>query len=304
MNQKDWIEYFEVINDRKPTPQEFAAAKEAGEFVSASPNLQQTVSIEKTTRVNQQGQDQSFNVGTQQITQPVTPEFGSMDKLPKPKRKLTKKTKTVVFSILGVLTAILLIVGGYSLWRYQSGKLASGVYEEVYGEYYDYEKKKWIEIKKESAKDGVPLYDFVVVKGDNYQYHSFWKLDSGSYVNPTDYDSTVNPLKLYPLEKQAKFQMAFSEYESEFTKLRKNYPKFINDTYFDVKESYQKKSKTTVLYEKNGDMFTEKNYDEDGKLFLKRTFRRLSKEDSRERLADYDRAVEEDKKERQEDSDD
>lgn len=51
-------------------------------------------------------------------------------------------------------------------------------------------------------------------------------------------------------------------------------------------------------------MFTEKNYDEDGKLFLKRTFRRLSKEDSRERLADYDRAVEEDKKERQEDSDD
>ena len=36
MNQKDWIEYFEVINDRKPTPQEFAAAKEAGEFESDS----------------------------------------------------------------------------------------------------------------------------------------------------------------------------------------------------------------------------------------------------------------------------
>lgn len=67
----------------------------------------------------------------------------------------------------------------------------------------------------------MPLYDFVVVKGDNYQYHSFWKLDSGSYVYPTDYDSTVNTLKLYPWEKQAKFQMSFSEYESEFTKLRK-----------------------------------------------------------------------------------
>ena len=304
MNQKDWIEYFEVINDRKPTPQEFAAAKEAGEFESDSLNPQQTVSIEKPTQVNQQSIAQSVKVSAQQITQPDTPAVESMDKVPKPKKKFTKKTKTIVFSILGVLTAILLIVGGYSLWRYQSGKLASGVYEEVYGEYYDYEKKKWIEIKKESAKDGVPLYDFVVVKGDNYQYHSFWKLDSGSYVYPTDYDSTVNTLKLYPWEKQAKFQMSFSEYESEFTKLRKNYPKFINDTYFEVKESYQKKSKTTVLYEKNGDMFTEKNYDEDGKLFLKRTFRRLSKEDSRERLADYDRAVEEDKKERQEDSDD
>lgn len=304
MNQKDWIEYFEVINDRKPTPQEFAAAKEAGEFESDSLNPQQTVSIEKPTQVNQQSMAQSVKVSAQQITQPDTPAVESMDKVPKPKKKFTKKTKTIVFSILGVLTAILLIVGGYSLWRYQSGKLASGVYEEVYGEYYDYQNKKWIEIKKESAKDGVPLYDFVVVKGDNYQYHSFWKLDSGSYVNPTDYDSTVNTLKLYSWEKQAKFQMSFSEYESEFTKLRKNYPKFINDTYFDVKESYQKKSKTTVLYEKNGDMFTEKNYDEDGKLFLKRTFRRLSKEDSRERLADYDRAVEEDKKERQEDSDD
>lgn len=304
MNQKDWIEYFEVINDRKPTPQEFAAAKEAGEFVSASPNLQQTVSIEKTTRVNQQDWDQSVNIDTQKITQPATPKFESMDKLPKPKRKLTKKTKTVVFSILGVLIAILLIVGGYSLWRYQSGKIASGVYGAVNFEYYDYEKKKWIDIKKESAKDGVPLYDFVVVKGDNYQYHSFWKFDSGSYVYPTDYDSTVNTLKLNPWEKQAKFQMSFSEYESELTKLRKNYPKFANDAYSDVKESYQKRSKTTVLYEKNGDMFTEKSYDEDGKLFLKRTLRRLSKEDSRERLADYDRAVEEDKKERQEDSDD
>ena len=247
MNQKDWIEYFEVINDRKPTPQEFAAAKEAGEFESDSLNPQQTVSIEKPTQVNQQSMAQSVKVSAQQITQPDTPAVESMDKVPKPKKKFTKKTKTIVFSILGVLTAILLIVGGYSLWRYQSGKLASGVYEEVYSEYYDYQNKKWIEIKKESAKDGVPLYDFVVVKGDNYQYHSFWKLDSGSYVNPTDYDSTVNTLKLYPWEKQAKFQMSFSEYESEFTKLRKNYPKFINDTYFDVKESYQKKSKTTVL---------------------------------------------------------
>lgn len=304
MNQKDWIEYFEVINDRKPTPQEFVTARAAGEFVSDNPKSQQTVSIEKQTQVNQQVQDPSFNVDTQQITQPATLAFESMYKVPKPKKKLTKKTKTIVFSILGVFTAILLIVGGYSLWRYQSGKLASGVYGAVNFEYYDYEKKKWIDIKKESAKDGVPLYDFVVVKGDNYQYHSFWKFDSGSYVYPTEYDSTVNTLKLNPWEKQAKFQMSFSEYESELTKLRKNYPKFANDAYSDAKESYQKRSKTTVLYEKNGDMFTEKSYDEDGKLFLKRTFRRLSKEDSRERLADYDKAVEEDKKERQEDSDD
>ena len=304
MNQKDWIEYFEEINGRKPTPQEFVTAREAGEFESDSLNPQQTVSIEKSTQVNQQSIAQSVNVSDQQIIQPATPKFDNMYKLPKPKKKLTKKTKTIVFSILGVFTAILLIVGGYSLWRYQSGKIASGVYEEVYFEYYDYKKKKWIDNKKYAAEEGVELYDFVVVKGDNYQYHTFEKSDSDSYVYPDDYDSTVNFLKLYPWEKQAKFKMSFSEYESELTKLRKNYPKYANHNYSDFKESYQNREGTTVSYEKNGDTFTEKRYDEDGELFYKRTFRLLSKKASKERLDDYDKAVEEDKKERQEDSDD
>ena len=303
MNQKDWIEYFEEINGRKPTPQEFVTAREAGEFESDSLNPQQTVSIEKSTQVNQQSIAQSVNVSDQQIIQPATPKFDNMYKLPKPKKKLTKKTKTIVFSILGVFTAILLIVGGYSLWRYQSGKLASGVYEQVNFEYYDYDKKKWIDNKKYAAKEGVELYDFVVVKGDKYLYHIFKKDDSDSYVYPDDYDSTVNILKLYPWEKQAKFQMSFSEYESELTKLRKSYPKYAKHNYSDVNESYQD-AKITFLYEKDGDTFTVKQYDEDGKLSYKSTFRRLSKDASRERLADYDKAVAEDKKERQEDSDD
>lgn len=304
MNQKDWIEYFEEINGRKPTPQEFVTARAAGEFVSDNPKSQQMGAVDKPTRVNQQDWDQSVNIDTQKTTQPATPAFESMYKAPKPKKKLTKKTKTIVFSILGVVTAILLIVGGYSLWRYQSGKIASGVYEEVYFEYYDYKKKKWIDNKKYAAEEGVELYDFVVVKGDNYQYHTFEKSDSDSYVYPDDYDSTVNFLKLYPWEKQAKFKMSFSEYESELRKLRKNYPKYANHNYSDFKESYQNREGMTVSYEKNGDTFTEKRYDEDGELFYKRTFRLLSKKASKERLDDYDKAVEEDKKERQEDSDD
>ena len=304
MNQRDWIEYFEEINGRKPTPQEFVTARAAGEFVSDNPKSQQTGAVDKPTQVNQQSMAQSVKVSTQQITQPDTPTFESMYKVPKPKKTLTKKTKTIVFSILGAVTAILLIVGGYSLWRYQSGKIASGVYEEVYFESYDYEKKKWIDFKKDAAKGDLELYGFVVVKGDSYQYHPFGKVDSDRYVYPDYYDSTVNILKLYPWEKQAKYQMSFSEYESELKKLRKNYPEYVNDTYPDFKESYQNRSKVTVLYEKSGDTFTEKRYDKDGKLFSKRTFRRLSKEASKKRLADYDKAVEEDKKERQEDSDD
>ena len=33
MNQKDWVEYFEAVNGRKPSMQEFQAAREKGEFV-------------------------------------------------------------------------------------------------------------------------------------------------------------------------------------------------------------------------------------------------------------------------------
>lgn len=32
MNQKEWIEAFEKVNNRKPSPQEFKEAKEAGDF--------------------------------------------------------------------------------------------------------------------------------------------------------------------------------------------------------------------------------------------------------------------------------
>ena len=30
MNQKDWVEYFEAVYDRKPTMQEFQEAREKG----------------------------------------------------------------------------------------------------------------------------------------------------------------------------------------------------------------------------------------------------------------------------------
>ena len=33
MNQRDWVEYFEAINGRKPSMQEFQEAREKGEFV-------------------------------------------------------------------------------------------------------------------------------------------------------------------------------------------------------------------------------------------------------------------------------
>ena len=37
MNQKEWVEYFEAVNGRKPSMQEFQAAREKGEFVVNKP---------------------------------------------------------------------------------------------------------------------------------------------------------------------------------------------------------------------------------------------------------------------------
>ena len=38
MNQKDWVEYFEAVNGRKPSMQEFQEAREKGEFVVNKPD--------------------------------------------------------------------------------------------------------------------------------------------------------------------------------------------------------------------------------------------------------------------------
>ena len=302
MNQRDWIEYFEEINGRKPTPQEFVTARAAGEFVSDNPKSQQTGAVDKPTQVNQQSMAQFVKVSTQQITQPDTPTFESMYKVPKPKKTLTKKTKTIVFSILGAVTAILLIVGGYSLWRYQSGKIASGVYEVASSEYYDEDNKKWRNYKEEMGEYGEVL-DFIVIKGNSYKYNYFTKSDSTSYVLPENYDSDMDVMRILPWRKQIIPFESLSEYKDELHKFKSKYPKYVDDN-FDASKNYKEALKLKILYRKEGDSFTEKRYDENGKLFYKRTFRLLSKKASKERLDDYDRAVEEDKKEYQEDSDD
>ena len=39
MNQQEWIEYFELVNGRKPTPAELSQAQAAGEFILERPNI-------------------------------------------------------------------------------------------------------------------------------------------------------------------------------------------------------------------------------------------------------------------------
>ncbi|HEM5087573.1 TPA: superinfection immunity protein [Streptococcus suis] len=52
MNQKDWVEYFEAMNGRKPTASEFSEALEKREFIIESDN---TDSMEDNSFVKEEG---------------------------------------------------------------------------------------------------------------------------------------------------------------------------------------------------------------------------------------------------------
>ena len=73
MNQKDWVEYFEAVNGRKPSMQEFQEAREKGEFVveqkdaSAQTSNNQAHSQEAAVAPTSFAQEQSY----QKILQPV-----------------------------------------------------------------------------------------------------------------------------------------------------------------------------------------------------------------------------------------
>ena len=39
MNEKEWLDYFEIINNRQPTAEEIQQAKASGDFISQGPKV-------------------------------------------------------------------------------------------------------------------------------------------------------------------------------------------------------------------------------------------------------------------------
>ena len=103
MNQKDWVEYFEAVNGRKPSMQEFQEAREKGEFVveqkdaSAQTSNNQAHSQEAAVAPTSFAQEQSY----QKILQPVPGKR-------KPKLSFNKPT-TFGLAVVAIVTAITLI---------------------------------------------------------------------------------------------------------------------------------------------------------------------------------------------------
>ena len=127
MNQQEWIEYFELVNVRKPTPAELAQAQAAGEFILERPNV-----FGSNGQVTEQ---RPIKPAEPVITMTQQPQFAqttaTFQQAMPVKKGMSKKAKIILASVLGAVAVILLSVGGYSLWRYQSGKIADGTYEVV-----------------------------------------------------------------------------------------------------------------------------------------------------------------------------
>lgn len=296
MNQQEWLEYFELVNGRKPSPAEMAEAKAAGEFqddqsqvsgVVVAPAAQGPVNPVVTSPQMIQGA-QGGNLNTQASPFQAAPL----------KKGLAKKTKIILISVLGSLVGLCLIIGGYSLFRYQSGKIADGTYEVVAYSYYDEDEDKMVDGLKELEDDDIDVKDFLTVENNRSKHYNYSEDDDSVSVSIFENDLDVSQV-FDPWNRTQSQTLTTSEYKDEVEKytkdLQKDYSFYTDDAVKDtvdnsVKE-YKKALKQIRTYVKNGNQFTLSFYNEDGELESRITYRLMSQEDGKDRRDDYKDAV-------------
>ena len=115
MNQNDWVEYFEAINGRKPSMQEFQEAREKGEFV-----VERKETPTPTTEA--QAPTQEAPVAPSAPLSQESTAFVPPHPVPRPKRSTLSFNKPTKFglAVVAIVTAITLVwffffTGGPSL---------------------------------------------------------------------------------------------------------------------------------------------------------------------------------------------
>ena len=296
MNQQEWIEYFELVNGRKPSPAELAQAQAAGEFILERPNV--------FGATGQANEPRKIKPAEPVISMTQQPQFAqttaTFQQAMPVKKGMSKKAKIILASVLGAVAVILLSVGGYSLWRYQSGKIADGTYEVVAYSYRDEDKDKMVNAFDEFDD----VYSFVEVKNNRSRYYSYLEDNKSPYVSLLEYEHEI-PQQFDPWNKTQTEVLTVEELEStvkDFMKdMSKDYSFYTKDaTKEAVKESvksYKKSLKEKRTYVKKGNEYTLSTYDKDGELQSRVTYKRMSKGDAEERWDDYKDAIKDYKKE-------
>ena len=104
MNQKDWVEYFEAINGRKPSMQEFQEAREKGEFVVERKEAQAPAQEAPVAPSAPLSQESTAFV-------PPQPSAKTLQPVPRPKRSTLSFNKPTKFglAVVAIVTAITLV---------------------------------------------------------------------------------------------------------------------------------------------------------------------------------------------------
>ena len=274
MNQQEWIEYFELVNGRKPTPAELSQAQAAGEFILERPNV--------FGATGQANEPRNIKPAEPVITMTQQPQFAqttaTFQQVVPAKKGMSKKAKIILASVLGAVAVILLSVGGYSLWRYQSGKIADGTYEVVAYSYRDEDKDKMVNAFDEFDD----VYSFVEVKNNRSRYYSYLEDNKSPYVSLLEYEHEI-PQQFDPWNKTKDYSFYTKDATKEAVK--------------ESVKSYKKSLKEKRTYVKKGNEYTLSTYDKDGELQSRVTFKRMSKGDAEERWDDYKDAIKDYKKE-------
>ena len=299
MNQQEWIEYFELVNGRKPTPAELAQAQAAGEFILERPNV-----FGSNGQVTEQ---RPIKPAEPVITMTQQPQFAqttaTFQQVVPAKKGMSKKTKIILASVFGSLAAILLIVGGYSLWRYQSGKIADGTYEVVSFSYYNEDKNRMVDGIKEYKDEDTKLLDFLVVKKNQSNHYNYLESDGTSSISLIQNEKSI-PQKFDPWNR-TESQVLDADQVEDLTKdfmkkMRKDYSFYTKEEADKVVKKTTREYKDTLkekrTYVKHGDEYTLTTYDKKGKLKSRITYKRMSKGDAEERWDDYKDAVKDYKK--------
>ena len=111
MNQRDWVEYFEAINGRKPSMQEFQEAREKGEFVVEPKDVCAPTTVTPAPTTEAQAATQEASVAPSAPLSQESTAFVPPHPVPRPKRSTLSFNKPTKFglAVVAIVTAITLV---------------------------------------------------------------------------------------------------------------------------------------------------------------------------------------------------
>ncbi|MGT2907059.1 hypothetical protein [Streptococcus dentiloxodontae] len=301
MNQNEWLDYFETVNGRKPSPKEFAQAKAAGEFTIENTKTAETVSKEEQGAVLNSVQNTAAPQTPTSINTQLAPNGGVVAQ-PAAKKKMSKNVKIVIASIVAFIFLIGACLGGYFWLRYESSKIDEGTWLIQSDQYYDKKKDKMVDSLKETKAYGFKSLDYLTVKGKEIKTYSYTDLRTTESVSVMDYE-TGNEFTYDAWNQTWSHILSAKEYEKQVNKvLDKTYKgnKYIDkddiqgykDDYID---NYKDALKSTYRYTVKGNNLTVSVYDNKNKLVARRIYKKITGDEEDKLLYDYDKAVKDDK---------